>query len=109
MNKGKVFEEFATNYLKRLGYKILDRNVRTPYGEVDILAEYRGKKVIVEVKGGEIFNPVENFNKRKLKRLIESGYHLFKNEDFRIDLIVVFRGKIKHYKNVERYYGEPWI
>jgi len=110
MNKrGKPFEDLAEEYLKRQGYVILGRNLRTPFGEIDILAELKGKKVVVEVKGGNAFNPVENFTFSKFKRLINSAYYLLGSEDFQIDLVVVFRGKISHYKNIERFYGETQV
>ena len=105
--KGKVFEDIAESYLKSNGYTILGRNIRTPFGEIDILAELNGKKVVVEVKGGEVFNPVENFTHKKFERVLKSALYLLESEDFQIDLIVVFRGRISHYKNVERFYGEP--
>ena len=105
--KGKLFENIAESYLKSNGYTILGRNIRTPFGEIDILAELNGKKVVVEVKGGEVFNPVENFTPKKFERVLKSALYLFESEDFQIDLIVVFRGRISHYKNVERFYGEP--
>ncbi|WP_461830016.1 YraN family protein [Aquifex sp.] len=105
--KGKVFEDIAESYLKSKGYTILGRNIRTPFGEIDILAEIKGKKVVVEVKGGTAFNPVENFTLKKLERVYKSALYILESEDFQIDLIVVFRGKIDHYKNVERFYGEP--
>lgn len=41
-NKRKVgtsFEDIAARHLETLGYRILERNVYTPFGEVDIVAE----------------------------------------------------------------------
>ena len=35
-------EEVATNYLKKKGYKIIERNFRKGYGEID--ARHEGKK-----------------------------------------------------------------
>ena len=104
--KGKEFEEKALEYLKSKGYKIIGRNIHSRYGEIDILAELEGKKVLVEVKGGNSFNPVENFTKRKYEKLIKTAYEILENEDFRIDLIVVYKDKIIHYKNVGLDYGE---
>ena len=105
--KGKVFENIAENYLKKKGYTILGRNIKTPFGEIDILAEINGEKIVVEVKGGTAFNPVENFTLKKFERVYKSALYILRSEDFRIDLIVVFKGRIDHYKNVERFYGEP--
>ena len=47
---GQASESIAVAYLKRHGYRILERNYRTPYGEVDIVATENGRIVFVEVK-----------------------------------------------------------
>lgn len=47
---GKAGEEKAVNYLKGKKYKILEKNFRCPYGEIDIIAEKNKTLVIVEVK-----------------------------------------------------------
>ncbi|MDD4801978.1 MAG: YraN family protein [Syntrophomonas sp.] len=46
-NKG---EEIAAGYLQEQGYKILTRNYRCSYGEVDIICTYKQCIVFVEVK-----------------------------------------------------------
>ena len=38
---GKWGEEVAAQYLKQRGYAILERNTRTPYGEIDIIASQK--------------------------------------------------------------------
>jgi putative endonuclease len=47
---GKAGEEAASRYLKRLGYRILEQNYRTPVGELDIIAMDKDTLVFVEVK-----------------------------------------------------------
>jgi len=47
---GKKGEELAAKHLARQGYKILERNYRTPVGEIDIVAMDGGVLVFVEVK-----------------------------------------------------------
>ena len=37
---GRWGENVAAGYLERNGYEILDRNARTPYGEIDLIARY---------------------------------------------------------------------
>jgi putative endonuclease len=39
VNVGNQGEELACEYLKRLGYKILERNFRIRGGEIDIVAK----------------------------------------------------------------------
>ncbi len=47
---GKDGEEKACNYLKSKKYKILEKNYRCLYGEIDIIAMDRDYLVFVEVK-----------------------------------------------------------
>jgi putative endonuclease len=47
---GKWGEEQAARFLRRQGMKIVERNLRTPVGEIDIVARQRGTLVFVEVK-----------------------------------------------------------
>ncbi len=43
-------EEIAARYLKKHGYRILQRNYSCPLGEIDLVASKRGTLVFVEVK-----------------------------------------------------------
>jgi putative endonuclease len=68
-NKG---EDWAAKFLKEKGYKILDRNLTTPFGEVDIIARDGNTIVFIEVKtrSSDIFGqPFEAVNYRKQERL----------------------------------------
>ena len=48
---GKLGEDLACRYLKGKGYRIIERNYRQPWGELDIVAYSRdGVLVFVEVK-----------------------------------------------------------
>jgi len=47
---GRLGEENAVGHLKRLGYRIIGRNVRTRFGEIDVVCRDRGHIVFVEVK-----------------------------------------------------------
>ena len=48
--RGNWGEEKAANFLKRRGYKIIDRNCRYRQGEIDIVAQKNDLIVFVEVK-----------------------------------------------------------
>jgi len=47
---GAIGEDIALNYLKKKGYKILARNFKTKWGELDIVASKNKIIVFVEVK-----------------------------------------------------------
>ena len=65
-NKG---EDLATEYLEKKGYKIIERNFRTRFGELDIVCWDAQILVFVEVKtkiGHDFGEPEEMFNKNKM-------------------------------------------
>jgi len=47
---GKMGEKLAADFLKKKGYKILETNYRNKIGEIDIIAEFGGAVIFVEVK-----------------------------------------------------------
>ena len=47
---GQKSEDAIARFLRRNGYKILERNYRTPLGEIDIIAKHNKALVFVEVK-----------------------------------------------------------
>ena len=47
---GALGEELVVQFRVKRGYKMLDRNYRRPWGELDVVAERKGKIHFVEVK-----------------------------------------------------------
>lgn len=47
---GRFGEETAEAFLKKKGYRILERNVRTRFGEIDLVAVERGVICFIEVR-----------------------------------------------------------
>ena len=78
LNLGKKGEQLAARYLQQKGYKILDFNYRTKFGEIDVVAKDGETIVFVEVKtrtSTRFGEPEEAVGKRKLahiKRAAES-------------------------------------
>lgn len=70
---GKFGERSGETYLKKQGYRILARNLKSPFGEIDLVANDRGTLVFVEVKtrkdAGFGF-PEEAVTREKRNRLI---------------------------------------
>jgi len=50
ISTGKKGEELAAAYLAKAGYRIIERNYRCLFGEIDIVAEEGETLVFVEVK-----------------------------------------------------------
>ena len=76
LDVGRRGERFAVKALRRAGYRILATNVRTPKGEVDVLAVERAHLVVVEVKttatdGG--LPPGCRLGGRQQRRLLAAG------------------------------------
>ena len=59
---GSVAEEYTAQFLKKQGYKIVERNLRESYKEIDIVALKKGRIAFVEVKAGKVggFESPEN-------------------------------------------------
>ena len=80
----------------RAGYRILGRNVRTPGGEVDLLALDGETLVLVEVKATTRagFDPADRVDHAKRRRLRAARAWLarrrgFANRPFRFDVVAV--------------------
>ncbi|MBD5085966.1 MAG: YraN family protein [Clostridiales bacterium] len=110
MNTRKVGiegESVAVEYLKKSGYKILERNFSNRTGEIDIIAQDKDYIVFVEVKSRENTKygmPIESITIQKARKIIRTAecYLLYKkkgNSPCRFDVIEVLRGEVNHIKN----------
>ena len=50
MQTGKLGEEIAKEFLEKKGYRIIEQNQKTKYGEIDLLANDGKETVLVEVR-----------------------------------------------------------
>ncbi len=72
VNLGKRGEDLAVSLLSAGGYLILERNFRTKFGEIDIIAKDKGTFAFVEVKTrcSENFGlPLEAVSKAKQRKI----------------------------------------
>ena len=93
---GKFGEDMAAKYLVSLGWKIIARNIRNNYGEIDAVAvdPKSDELVIVEVRArtvGKTQGPVESVGARKLRTLLRSSQYFIEELGWtgfwRIDVI----------------------
>jgi putative endonuclease len=66
---GRRGEDAAAEFLRRRGFEILARNVRTAFGEIDLVAVDEGVVVFVEVKARRSTSGLEAVDARKQRRL----------------------------------------
>lgn len=121
---GRLGEDIACDFLVKKGLKIVSRNFRKPYGEIDIVAREmplipgfgREKTRFIEVKavsyetpyrGG--YRPEENIHREKVKRLrriIEVYLASHRIGQWQFDIVTVSinraskTARVKHIENI---------
>ena len=113
-SSGKLAETIACWWLRLHGYAIVERRLRTPFAEVDIVAHHRWhckQWLLVEVK----FRPdgdlvAHALSKRQYHRLQRAGLwlqsqgYIRANDSLRIDYIAVSSPRmgcwLQHFKNI---------
>ena len=94
---GMLGENLAVARLQECGYRIVARNFRCAFGEIDIIAEEGEDLVFVEVKtrrGRGYGLPEEAVHRRKQQKLIQIAQyylylHAFTERSWRIDVVAI--------------------
>lgn len=94
---GRLGEKIASRFLVQNGYRLLFKNFRSPFGEIDIVAVGQDTLVFIEVKtrrGRAYGSPEEAITPKKLNKIRRTGEYvavrypnLPKNQ--RIDLVAI--------------------
>lgn len=98
---GKTGELEGVSYLKKMRYKIIQINYRTPFGEIDCIAKQGKSLVFIEIKTrrGEGFGfPEEAVTREKRRHLIRSAQYYLKAKRAldcraRFDVLAVIMGE----------------
>ena len=112
----KIGEDLACEYLKKKGYRIIERNFRKKYQEIDIIATQDSSLVFVEVKtrrSDSFGSPFESIAPWKLHHLVRLAQfykqlHPGLPDFMRIDAIGVnlsFDNKIENIEHLENISG----
>ena len=101
---GKKGERKALRYLKRQGYKLLEKNYCTPFGEADLVFSYAQEVVFVEVKtrisaGFAEARVAVNREKQERYRKIALYYGEGAELNARFDVVEVYPDRIVHIPN----------
>jgi len=114
---GKKGEEVAAKFLQEKGYKILERNYSTKFGEIDLIASKNNILSFVEVKlkqSEDFGTPEEMIGRGKLARVQHMAeFYLLENpkiaktcEIYSIDAVCMVANengeveRINHYENL---------
>jgi putative endonuclease len=108
---GRWGESAAAEYLQKRGYQILEKNARTPYGEIDLVASLDGVTVMVEVKARTTRSfglPEQAVTARKLAHMLAAAEHYAAEhalDSWQLDVLAVegipgIEPRIEHFENV---------
>ena len=90
---GRAGEDEAARLLKKNGFKMIDRNYRCRFGEVDIIATDGAVLVFVEVKTrspSSFGTPAEAVTPRKQGKLIKTARHYISENPKKADSPIRF-------------------
>ena len=104
---GAEGEDRATTSLKKQGYRIIEKNFRSPFGELDIIAEEGGYLVFVEVKNrksSSFGTALQAINNTKKKHMIKTAMFYMKthrcfNRRVRFDVVGIDSENVKIVKH----------
>jgi putative endonuclease len=96
--RGRRAEAQAAEWLFQQGWNVLDTRVRTPAGEIDVVARRDGLVAFIEVKwrakAVDLDLAIDEYRLRRVAAAAESVAHLYatRGEDLRIDVILLAPG-----------------
>jgi putative endonuclease len=107
INLGRRGENISVEFLKKKGYKIIERNYRCSLGEIDIVAKDKNVLCFVEVKTRKTERyglPEEAINWHKQRKLTKVALTYLKEkkiykQDLRFDVVSVYPDHIELIKD----------
>lgn len=113
---GKFGERIASDFLIKNGYRIIEKNFHTRFGEIDLVASKSDRLMFVEVKlkvGENFGTPEEMITKYKIKQIEKTGeMFLIKNpkyeryfDSLQIDAICIVLDENRNVKRIDHYEG----
>ncbi|PAF45886.1 YraN family protein [Helicobacter sp. 11S02629-2] len=106
---GLHFEAVGKAFLETKGFKIIESNYYTRYGEIDIIASRDGVLHFIEVKYSKT-DPYRKFSRAKMTRVTKSALLYLQEKDldtsFCIDALAIHDKEINLYENLS--FGGWW-
>ncbi len=113
-NIGNFYEHMAADYLEKQGYCILEKNFRSPKGEIDIIAKDEEYLCFIEVKfrsSEKNGSPECAVNSKKQKRLSDAALYYLMQKGYpdtvpcRFDVVGATPERIMLIKNAFSFKG----
>lgn len=93
---GTSVEKAVAEYLEKKGFRILEHQYKSPFGEIDLVCQDGDEVVFVEVKARQTSTfgyPEESVTRQKLRHIIKCGQSYLRskspNTKWRIDVVAV--------------------
>lgn len=91
---GDAAEAEAVEWLRREGFRIVDRNVSSRFGEIDIIAMRGDILHIIEVKSARTYEQaVGNVTTAKVQKILKTAHIYLKRHrleiDYQLDAVIV--------------------
>ncbi len=100
-DNGRLAEQLAADWLVRKGYEFKGANYRHGYAEIDLVMQYKGLLIFIEVKfrSGTGFGYAEEFVDATKKNLLvkAADQYIYENDwkkDIRFDIVGVYRDRV---------------
>ena len=111
---GALGERLALKFLKNKGYRFIESNFRSTFGEIDLIFQDKKTLVLVEVKTrfSDFYGkPEEAITPRKINTIIKTGeYFSLINKftgEMRVDVVAIMLNNnslalksLKHFQNI---------
>ena len=102
---GDAAEQRAVEFLRMKGFRIIDRNVSSRFGEIDILAMKEDVLHIVEVKSAPSFEQAaDNISPAKVHKILLTAESYMKKHrlelDYVLDAVIVVNGNCELLENI---------
>lgn len=106
LRTGKLGEEIAKEFLEKKGYKIIEQNYKTKYGEIDLVCQ-KGKELIaveVRTKVGDLYGtPEESLTKKKIRKVWLNALARGAGRVDAVCIVLKYNGEVErleHYENI---------
>ncbi|GIU22005.1 YraN family protein [Shewanella colwelliana] len=106
LTQGAKAEDSALAYLQQQGLKLVDRNVRYPFGEIDLIMRDAQKWVFIEVKfrqSKQFGGAIQAISQGKIERLRRAASHYMQRNNIdaqcRFDVVAIDANEINWITN----------